>query len=46
MLVNEIPQTFVLDRNGKVVYHHTGYRKGDEIELEEKLLKVWQQEQK
>ncbi|WP_456439307.1 TlpA family protein disulfide reductase [Caldithrix abyssi] len=46
LLVNEIPQTFVLDRNGKVVYHHTGYRKGDEIELEEELLKVWQQEQK
>lgn len=43
LLVNEIPQTFVLDRSGKVVYHHTGYRKGDEQELEKELLKLWQE---
>ncbi len=43
LLVNEIPQTFVLDRNGKVIYHHTGYRKGDEIELEKEILKFWKE---
>ena len=32
-LVTEIPHTFVLDKNGKIIYTHTGYRKGDEQEL-------------
>ena len=33
VLVTEIPHTFVLDKNGKTIYTHTGYRKGDEQEL-------------
>jgi len=44
LLVNEIPQTFLLDQNGKVIYHHTGYRKGDEQELEKELLKFWKEQ--
>ncbi len=46
LLVNEIPQTFLLNREGKVVYHHTGYRKGDEFELEEKILKLFPEKEK
>ena len=43
MLVNEIPYTMLVNREGKVVFRHTGYRKGDEQELKteiEKLLKT------
>lgn len=32
-----IPQTFVVDGNGHVVYAHNGYTAGDEYELDEKL---------
>ncbi len=32
-----IPQTFLLDRNGDVIYEHTGYLPGDEYNLEEKI---------
>lgn len=35
-----IPQTFVLDKNKKVVYSHNGYVSGDEIELEDQLRKL------
>ncbi len=31
------PQTFLLDRNGDVVYEHTGYIPGNEYDLEEKI---------
>lgn len=30
-----IPQTFVLDKQGNIVYSHNGYNPGDEDELEE-----------
>lgn len=30
-----VPFTFVLDKEGKVAYQHTGYVEGDEYELEE-----------
>lgn len=30
-----VPQTFVVDQNGEIVYSHSGYTPGDEIELEE-----------
>jgi len=33
-----IPQTFVVDTNGNIVYQHEGYTPGDEYELE-KVLK-------
>lgn len=41
LLVNSIPHALLADRQGKVIYTHTGYRKGDELELEKKLLEYW-----
>ena len=35
-----IPQTFVLDQDGQIVYSHSGYIPGDEYELEDKLKKL------
>lgn len=32
-----IPQTFLLDQEGNIVYNHNGYVPGDEYELEDKL---------
>ena len=32
-----IPQTFVLNQKGEIVYSHSGYTAGDELELEEVL---------
>ena len=32
-----IPQTFLLDQKGNIVYHHNGYVAGDELELENKI---------
>ena len=35
-----IPQTFLLDANGNIVYTHSGYNPGDEIKLEEEIQKL------
>ncbi|MCS6930390.1 MAG: TlpA family protein disulfide reductase [Saprospiraceae bacterium] len=35
--VAQIPYTLVVDANGNIVYEHTGYAPGDELELEEQL---------
>lgn len=32
-----IPQTFVVDQKGNIIYSHNGYTPGDELELEEVL---------
>lgn len=32
-----IPQTFLLDKNGNIIYEHSGYKPGDEDELEEHI---------
>lgn len=32
-----IPQTFLVDQTGNIVYHHNGYVPGDEYELEDKI---------
>lgn len=32
-----IPQTFLLDGEGNIVYSHNGYNPGDEYELEDKI---------
>jgi cytochrome c biogenesis protein CcmG, thiol:disulfide interchange protein DsbE len=32
-----IPQTFLVDQNGNIVYSHNGYNPGDEYELEGKI---------
>jgi len=34
-----IPQTFVLDKDGNIVYSHNGYNPGDEDHLEEIIAK-------
>ena len=35
-----VPQTFLLDREGNITYTHSGYVPGDEIELEEKIKAI------
>ncbi|MEO0898839.1 MAG: TlpA disulfide reductase family protein [Bacteroidota bacterium] len=40
MNVVNIPHTFLLDKDGKVVYQHTSYAPGDEEELYEEVLKL------
>ena len=40
MNVNNVPHTFVVDREGKVVWSHNNYADGDEYELQEELEKL------
>jgi len=35
-----VPQVFVLDKEGNIVYSHSGYVPGDEYEIEEKLKEL------
>jgi len=35
-----IPQTFLLDKNKKIVYAHNGYVAGDELDLEDEIKKL------
>lgn len=35
-----IPQTFLLDKDGNIVYTHSGYNPGDELKLEEEIKKL------
>ena len=35
-----IPQTFIIDKSGKIVWSHSGYLPGDEEELEEEIAKL------
>lgn len=35
-----IPQTFLINKDGEVVYAHSGYLDGDEYELEKELKKL------
>jgi len=35
-----IPQTFVIDQEGNIVYQHEGYTPGDEYELEKLIKKL------
>ena len=39
-----IPQTYLLDKQGNIVYTHSGYAPGDEYELEEHIAEVAGQE--
>lgn len=32
-----VPQTFLIDGEGNIVYAHSGYQPGDELELEDKI---------
>lgn len=38
--VASVPYTLLLDQNGKVVFEHTGYAPGDEIELEDHIKEL------
>ncbi len=38
--VNSVPHTIVLDATGNIVFEHSGYAPGDELELEEKLKEL------
>lgn len=40
MGVNNIPHTFLLDGNGKIVYSHNNYAPGDEYNLYDKILEI------
>ena len=40
MGVNNVPHTFVIDGNGKIVYSHNNYSPGDEDDLYEFLLEL------
>ena len=35
-----VPQTFVVDQSGNIVYEHPGYSPGDEYELEDKIVEL------
>lgn len=40
MNVTNPPVTFLIDQNGNVVYTHTGYLEGDELDLEDEIIKL------
>lgn len=35
-----VPQTFLIDKKGEIVYTHSGYSPGDEYELEDEIKKI------
>ncbi len=40
MNVNNVPHTFLVDGNGKIVWQHNNYAPGDEFELYEKVKEL------
>lgn len=40
MNVNNVPHTFLIDGNGKIVWQHNSYQPGDELELYELVEKL------
>ena len=40
MNVNNVPHTFLIDGNGKIIWQHNSYSEGDEYELYELVKKV------
>ncbi len=38
--VGSVPFTMLIDKNGNIVFEHTGYAPGDELELEEKIKEL------
>jgi peroxiredoxin len=40
MGVNNVPHTFLIDGNGKIVYSHNNYSPGDENKLYKEILKL------
>ena len=44
MGVNNVPHTFLVDGNGKIVYSHNNYAPGDEYELYDHILELTAEE--
>lgn len=40
MGVNNVPHTFLIDKDGNIVYSHNNYAPGDEEKLHEEILKL------
>ena len=40
MGVNNVPHTFLVDKEGNIVYSHNNYAPGDELKLYEELKKL------
>lgn len=38
--VQAFPTSFVIDRDGKIMYCHVGFEKGDEVRLEKEILEL------
>jgi len=38
--VQSFPTSFMIDRDGKIMYCHVGFEKGDEAKLERELLEL------
>ena len=38
--VHSFPTAFTIDRDGKIVYCHVGFEKGDEARVEEDILRL------
>ncbi len=38
--LNGLPQVFIIDKEGKIAYHHKGFRPGDEQELFRKIIEL------
>ena len=38
--VSGFPTSFVIDEQGRVIFFHLGFSAGDEVELEEQILKL------
>jgi thiol-disulfide isomerase/thioredoxin len=38
--IRSIPKTFIINQDAEIIYEHTGYRRGDEKELEKIILEM------
>jgi peroxiredoxin len=38
--VRAFPTSFVIDRDGRIMYCHVGFEKGDEVRLEKEILEL------
>jgi peroxiredoxin len=43
--VTNIPRTIIIDKDGTIIYDHTGYQRGDEKHYEEVIIKWLEEEQ-
>jgi peroxiredoxin len=43
--VQGYPTSYILDRQGRVIYYHIGFDKGDEVKLEKEIKKLLMMDQ-